>query len=99
VVIKPKNNKMNNRRIFLKRMNLFASCAGLILMLYVSSCNNQHKQIQTLKNPLIDESGMSDPHMLVVDDVCYVFTGHDVGFGIADWVMPDWRIYRSIDMH
>jgi hypothetical protein len=44
------------------------------------------------------KAGMSDPHMLVVDNVCYVFTGHDVGFGIADWVMPDWRIYRSIDM-
>ncbi|MFC1761108.1 family 43 glycosylhydrolase [Planctomycetota bacterium] len=41
---------------------------------------------------------MSDPHMLVVNDVCYVFTGHDVGFGIGDWVMPDWCIFRSKDM-
>jgi len=52
----------------------------------------------TLTNPLIPEPGMADPHMLVEDDVCYVFTGHDVGFGIDDWVMPDWRIYRSEDM-
>lgn len=51
-----------------------------------------------LKNPLIDEPGMSDPHALVVDEVCYLFTGHDVGFGVSDWVMPDWRIYRSEDL-
>jgi len=51
-----------------------------------------------LKNPLIDEPGMSDPHALVVNDVCYLFTGHDVGFDIPDWVMPDWHIYRSEDL-
>lgn len=51
-----------------------------------------------LTNPLIDEPGMSDPHALVVEDVCYLFTGHDVGFGVNDWVMPDWRIYRSEDL-
>ena len=51
-----------------------------------------------LTNPLIDEAGMSDPHALVIDDVCYLFTGHDVGFGVPRWVMPDWRIYRSDDL-
>ncbi|MCC5848272.1 MAG: family 43 glycosylhydrolase [Verrucomicrobia bacterium] len=49
-------------------------------------------------SPLINEPGMSDPHALVVGDVCYLFTGHDVGFGVPDWVMPDWRIYRSEDL-
>jgi arabinoxylan arabinofuranohydrolase len=49
-------------------------------------------------NPLIDEPGMSDPHALVLDDACYLFTGHDVGVGVNDWVMPDWRIYRSEDL-
>lgn len=53
---------------------------------------------EKLTNPLIAKAGMSDPHMLVVDDVCYVFTGHDVGVGVTDWVMPDWRIYRSEDL-
>jgi len=48
-----------------------------------------------LTNPLIREPGMSDPHVLVTNDACYLFTGHDVGFDINDWVMPDWRIYRS----
>jgi beta-xylosidase len=52
-----------------------------------------------LTNPLIAEAGMSDPHVLVVGDVCYLFTGHDVGFGVGDWVMPDWRIYRSNDLN
>ena len=51
-----------------------------------------------LTNPLIAEPGMSDPHALVVDEVCYLFTGHDVGVGISDWVMPDWRIYKSADL-
>jgi len=51
-----------------------------------------------LTNPLIDEPGMSDPHALVLGDVVYLFTGHDVGFDIPDWVMPDWRIYRSTDL-
>ena len=51
-----------------------------------------------IPNPLISEPGMSDPHALVVDEVCYLFTGHDVGFGVQQWVMPDWRIYRSDDL-
>jgi hypothetical protein len=51
-----------------------------------------------LTNPLIAEPGMSDPHALVLNDVCYLFTGHDVGFGVPDWIMPDWRIYRSEDL-
>ncbi|MBD3241403.1 MAG: family 43 glycosylhydrolase [Chitinivibrionales bacterium] len=51
-----------------------------------------------LKNPLIDTPGMSDPHVLVENDLCYLFTGHDIGFGKDDWVMPDWRIYRSDDL-
>lgn len=51
-----------------------------------------------IKNPLIENPGMSDPHMLVVNDTCYLFTGHDIGFGVSDWVMPDWRIYRSTDL-
>jgi hypothetical protein len=52
----------------------------------------------TLTNPLITEPGMSDPHALVLDDVCYLFTGYDVGFGVSNWVMPEWRIYRSVDL-
>ena len=53
---------------------------------------------QELKNPLIDTPGMSDPHVLVENDSLYLFTGHDVGFGVDDWVMPDWRIYRTDDL-
>ncbi|HKK47823.1 MAG TPA: family 43 glycosylhydrolase [Alkalispirochaeta sp.] len=51
-----------------------------------------------LTNPLIDTPGMADPHALVIRDSCYLFTGHDVGVGVHDWVMPDWRIYRSDDL-
>ena len=78
----------------------------LLLILIFRRKNKDNQQIEkpilnsklVITNPLISEPGMSDPHMLVVDDVCYVFTGHDVGFGISDWVMPDWRIYKSVDM-
>lgn len=61
---------------------------------------NQREQYQQkkLKNPLINDPGMSDPHALVENDFCYLFTGHDVGFGVQDWVMPDWRIFRSKDL-
>lgn len=76
-----------------------------LLVLFCFSCanNNSSKDlsnypIKDIRNPLIDEPGMSDPHMLVVNDTCYVFTGHDVGFGISDWVMPDWRIFMSTDL-
>lgn len=47
---------------------------------------------------LIPEAGMADPHALVVGETCWLFTGHDTGHGVADWVMPDWRIYRSVDL-
>jgi arabinoxylan arabinofuranohydrolase len=52
-----------------------------------------------LRNPLISEPGMSDPHALILGETCYLYTGHDVGFGVSDWVMPDWRIYRSTDLN
>ena len=57
-----------------------------------------HEGTAMITNPLIPEPGMSDPHMLVEGDVCYLFTGCDVGFDEPTWVMPEWRIYRSVDM-
>jgi arabinoxylan arabinofuranohydrolase len=51
-----------------------------------------------LTNPIIDEPGMADPHALIHGDTCYLFTGHDVGFGVDGWVMPEWRVYRSDDL-
>ncbi|TVQ24448.1 MAG: hypothetical protein EA383_10995 [Spirochaetaceae bacterium] len=51
-----------------------------------------------LSNPLISGPGMADPHVLVYDDTCWLFTGYDIGHGIPDWVMPEWRIYRSDDL-
>jgi len=49
--------------------------------------------MQTFPYPLIATPGMSDPHALVIDETCYLFTGPDVGFDVNDWVMPDWRIF------
>ncbi len=89
---------MTNRRVFLKNIGVSAACVSLFKPSLLFAQKGGKQAIKTLTNPLIDEPGMSDPHALVVDDVCYLFTGHDTGFGIADWVMPDWRIYRSEDL-
>jgi len=35
---------------------------------------------------------------LVENAVFYLFTGHDIGFGVEEWVMLDWRIHRSDDL-
>ncbi len=81
-----------------KYQKIFNLLFSLLVIQLLSSCNGGKTDIKQLTNPLIAEPGMSDPHAIVVNDVCYLFTGHDVGFGIADWVMPDWRIYRSEDL-
>jgi arabinoxylan arabinofuranohydrolase len=86
----------------LKRMTKSFTCSLIIYFIIglssISAQDLNKYPIKSIKNPLIDEPGMSDPHMLVVNDTCYVFTGHDVGFGISDWVMPDWRIFMSTDL-
>jgi arabinoxylan arabinofuranohydrolase len=78
-------------RVFIAFLGLMISVA-----LFAQSTGREHTK--KITNPLISEPGMSDPHMLVVGDVCYLFTGHDVGIGVQDWVMPDWRIFRSEDL-
>ena len=88
---------MTTRRVFVKSVGISAVCGSLIKPSLLFAQKGD-KPLTKLTNPLISEAGMSDPHALVVDDVCYMFTGHDVGVGISDWVMPDWRIYRSDDM-
>ncbi|MBN1998023.1 family 43 glycosylhydrolase [candidate division KSB1 bacterium] len=88
---------MQNRRTFLKTVGL--SLTGFLqpFPLFSKTQNKAAEKVR-ITNPLINEPGMSDPHALIVDDVCYLFTGHDIGFGVEDWVMPDWRIYRSDDL-
>lgn len=90
--------KLIGRRLAIKRIGMLVG--GSMVLPYTSliGCNTSKKIAIKLKNPLIDSPGMSDPHVLVEDGACYVFTGHDVGFGVNDWVMPDWRIYRSTDL-
>lgn len=84
-----------------KKVNFHSCILTLFLLFELTGSFAQDLDrypIKTLKNPLIEEPGMSDPHMLVMNDTCYVFTGHDIGFGISDWVMPDWRIFISTDL-
>jgi hypothetical protein len=88
---------MAARRNFLKNAGLLTGGAFLFSHFPVLSYENKNKLPGKIKNPLIDNPGMSDPHALIENNFCYLFTGHDVGFGISDWVMPDWRIYRTSD--
>jgi beta-xylosidase len=85
-----------DRRSFLRIAGLAA--VGFLAPFPILGQTKDDKERPKIKNPLIDEPGMSDPHMLVVGDVMYVFTGRDIGFDTEKWVMPDWRIYRSTDL-
>lgn len=87
---------MINRRRFIEKLGL-SGLAGLMHNSFMFS-NNFFLKEKLFDGPLINEPGMSDPHALVVGDTCYLFTGHDIGFGIKDWIMPDWRIYKSNDL-
>lgn len=89
---------MLNRRNLIKAIGLSAAGAAFYKPSMLLARDTRDPLMKNLKNPLIDEAGMSDPHALIENDVCYMFTGHDIGVGISDWVMPDWRIYRSADL-
>jgi len=89
---------MTYRGNLLKIIFVSFALMGIVIVPFLFANKGSEKITPEITNPLIAEPGMSDPHMLVVDDVCYVFTGHDVGFGVKDWVMPNWRIFRSEDL-
>lgn len=90
---------------FMIRLNITPTFLKFLLIVYSGltfSClfaqDLDKYSIKNINNPLVEDPGMADPHMLVINDTCYLYTGHDIGFGISDWVMPDWRIYISTDM-
>lgn len=82
----------------IKHFNYIATTLFLCGLSSLSAQEGDYHLKGKLTNPLIEEAGMSDPHVLVENDTFYVFTGHDVGKGIPDWIMPDWQIYRSTDL-
>lgn len=88
---------MHDRRKFIKSLGLGMAGAILVGGPRVYAANGPQGKKKP-KNPLIDEAGMADPHVLVENGACYLFTGHDIGFGVPDWVMPDWRIYKTTDL-
>ena len=89
---------MIHRRSMIK--SLAYSTAGSLLAKHsrLLASGTDQRPTKNIKNPLIDGPGMSDPHVLVENDVCYIFSGHDAGFGNSEWVMPDWRVHRSTDL-
>jgi len=88
---------MTDRRKAIKQLGILTGGSLLIQPSGMAATSCTASRPAELKNPLIDTPGMSDPHALVENGYCYLYTGHDVGHGIADWVMPDWRIFRSRD--
>lgn len=88
---------MIDRRTLLKTLAISSAGALLVKPSSLFALGQNNGQIK-IKNPVIDDPGMSDPHVWVENDVCYIFSGHDVGFGTSEWVMPDWRIHRSTDL-
>ncbi len=51
------------------------------------------------QNPLLKDVGMSDPHMRVYGDTLYLYCGHDSHPDDSTWVMRDWRVFTSTDLH
>jgi hypothetical protein len=88
---------MSDRRKGIKQLGILTGGSLLFKSPGIVANSYPGSRPPELKNPLIDTPGMSDPHALVEDGYCYLYTGHDVGHGVADWVMPDWRIFRSRD--
>ncbi|MFC2110293.1 family 43 glycosylhydrolase [Bacteroidota bacterium] len=50
------------------------------------------------QNPIIDTSGISDPHVRVFNDTIYLYSGHDDTPNDKLWVMKDWRVFSTTDL-
>jgi len=50
------------------------------------------------QNPVIKDTGMSDPHVRVFQDTLYLYSGHDAHPDDKTWVMKDWRVFASTDL-
>jgi hypothetical protein len=46
-------------------------------------------------NPIIPEKGLTDPHILVDDDVVYLYVGRDSDRRNETWLMDRWEIWSS----
>lgn len=51
------------------------------------------------QNPVISDIGMSDPHVRVYDDTIYLYCGHDSHPDDSTWIMKEWRVFSTTDMH
>ncbi|WP_139956543.1 family 43 glycosylhydrolase [Flavicella sediminum] len=50
------------------------------------------------QNPIIDNSGISDPHIRVFKDTIYLYSGHDASPNDKLWIMKDWRVFSTTDL-
>lgn len=51
------------------------------------------------QNPVIPDVGMSDPHIRVYDDTIYLYCGHDSHPNDSIWIMKEWRVFSTTDLH
>ena len=50
------------------------------------------------QNPVVEDIGMSDPHMRVFNDTLYLYCGHDSDPNDKTWVMKNWRVFSSTNL-
>ncbi len=49
-------------------------------------------------NPIINDRGVTDPHIKIFNDKAYLFASHDEGLGNDFYVMNNWWIWSSSDL-
>ena len=62
----------------------------LVAMASVLMCQAQ--------KPIVQTCYTSDPAPMVYKDTFYVYTGHDEDGQHKEFVMNEWRVYKSADM-
>ena len=54
--------------------------------------------IRAIKNPIIPQLGVCDPHIHIFNHKAYLYASHDFSPNATDYVMKDWHIWSSPDL-
>ena len=56
-------------------------------------------EFESTGNPIIRDKHTADPSVMVEGDTLWLFAGHDAKGGQTNYVMHDWLLYSTTDMH
>ena len=56
-------------------------------------------EFESTGNPIIRDKHTADPSVLVEADTLWLFAGHDAEGGQSNYVMKDWLLYSTTDLH